>query len=339
MNKKMNFMEVCGTHTHSIAKHGIKSLIPKDIKLISGPGCPVCVTSQTDIDKALWLASQEGVIFCSFGDMLKVPGSDGKSLEKLRAEGYPIKIVSSAYDSLNIAIKNKEKKVIFMAIGFETTSPTVAATILKANSINLNNFFIFVSHKLIIPAIEVLLNDKNLKIDGFILPGHVSTIIGVEPYKFIAEKYKKAGVIAGFEPEDILEAIEMLVNQIKNKNYKIEIQYTRAVKPEGNPKAIEILFEVFNIKDAEWRGLGFIKKSGLKLKKEFEKFDAEKFFQIPEIKSKDISGCICGDILKGLKEPFECKLFGKVCNPLNPIGPCMVSSEGTCSAYYLTKNF
>ncbi len=330
----MNFMEVCGTHTHAIAKNGIKSIISSDIKLISGPGCPVCVTSQSDIDKALWLASQKDVIFCTFGDMLKVPGSDGNSLEKLRAEGFFIKIVTSAYEALEIALKNKDKKIIFMAIGFETTSPTVAATILKASTMNIENFFIFVTHKLIIPAIEMLLNEKDIQIDGFILPGHVSTILGIKPYKFIAEKYKKAGVITGFEPEDILQGINMLVNQVKNRDYKIEIQYKRAVNPEGNPKAKDILFKVFENSDSEWRGLGIIKKSGLKLKKEFENFDAEKKIEIPDFESKEISGCICGEILKGVKEPFECKLFGKVCTPLNPVGPCMVSSEGTCSAYF-----
>ena len=330
----MNFMEVCGTHTHVIAKSGIKSILSSDIKLISGPGCPVCVTSQSDIDKALWLASQKDVIFCTFGDMLKVPGSDGNSLEKFRADGFKIKVVTSAYEALEIAIKNKDKKVIFMAIGFETTSPTVAATILKASAMNIENFFIFVTHKLIIPAIEMLLNEKDIHIDGFILPGHVSTILGIEPYKFIAEKYKKAGVITGFEPEDILQGINMLVNQVKNSDYKIEIQYKRAVNPEGNPKAIDILFKVFEKSDSEWRGLGIIERSGLKLKKEFENFDAEKIFKIPNFKSKEIPGCICGEILKGVKEPFECKLFGKICTPLNPVGPCMVSSEGTCSAYF-----
>ncbi len=330
----IKLMEVCGTHTHAIAKNGIKSIIPDNIKLISGPGCPVCVTSQNEIDKAIWLASQENVIFCTFGDMLRVPGINGNSLEKLKSEGKDIRIVLSPFDSIKIAQNNPEKNVIFMATGFETTSPTVAATILKADELNLKNFFIFSTHKLIIPAIEKLLEDKDLQIDGFILPGHVSVIIGKEPYEFIAKRYKKAGVITGFEASDILKGIYLLLKQIKEKNFKIEIQYKRAVSEKGNQKALEVLFKVFEPCDSEWRGIGKIEKSGLKLKKEFEKFDASLKFNIPEINSKENPKCICGEILKGIKEPIDCKLFRKVCNPLNPVGPCMVSSEGTCAAYF-----
>ncbi len=330
----IKLMEVCGTHTHSIAKSGIKFIIPENIKLISGPGCPVCVTSQHDIDKSIWLASRENVIFCTFGDMLKVPGSKGNSLEKLKTEGKIIKIIISPFDCIKIAQKNPEKNIIFMATGFETTSPTVAATILKAKELNLKNFFVFSTHKLIIPAIETLLNDKNLQIDGFILPGHVSTILGKEPYKFIAQKYGKAGVITGFEASDILKGIYMILKQIKEKNFKIEIQYKKAVSESGNQKALEILYKVFEPVDAFWRGIGKIKNSGLKLREDFEKFDATLKFNIPELDSYENPGCICGDILKGLKEPFQCNLFKKVCNPLNPIGPCMVSSEGTCAAYF-----
>ena len=330
----IKLMEVCGTHTHAIAKYGIKSIIPENIKLISGPGCPVCVTSQNDIDKAIWLASQENVIFCTFGDMLRVPGINGNSLEKLKSEGKDIRIVLSPFDSIKIAQNNPEKKVIFMATGFETTSPTVSATILKVDELNLKNFFIFSTHKLIIPAIDKLLEDKDLQIDGFILPGHVSVIIGKEPYEFIAKRYKKAGVITGFEASDILKGIYLLLKQIKEKNFKIEIQYKRAVSKKGNQKALEVLFKVFEPCDSEWRGIGKIEKSGLKLKKEFEKFDASLKFNIPEINSKENPKCICGEILKGVKEPLDCKLFKKVCNPLNPVGPCMVSSEGTCAAYF-----
>ena len=330
----IKLMEACGTHTHAIAKNGIKSIIPDNIKLISGPGCPVCVTSQNEIDKAIWLASQENVIFCTFGDMLRVPGINGNSLEKLKSEGKDIRIVLSPFDSIKIAQNNPEKNVIFMATGFETTSPTVAATILKADELNLKNFFIFSTHKLIIPAIEKLLEDKDLQIDGFILPGHVSVIIGKEPYEFIAKRYKKAGVITGFEASDILKGIYLLLKQIKEKNFKIEIQYKRAVSEKGNQKALEVLFKVFEPCDSEWRGIGKIEKSGLKLKKEFEKFDASLKFNIPEINSKENPKCICGEILKGIKEPIDCKLFRKVCNPLNPVGPCMVSSEGTCAAYF-----
>ncbi len=332
-NKMINLMEVCGTHTHQIAKYGIKSILPENVNLISGPGCPVCVTSQKDIDRAIWIASQKNVIFCTFGDMLKVPGYS-TSLEKLKSEGKDIRVVLSAGDCIDIALRNRDKTVIFMAVGFETTSPTVAATILKAKKLKIKNFKIFVSHKLIIPAIEELLKDENLKVNGFILPGHVSTIIGKKPYEFIAKKYKKAGVITGFEPEDVLEGIKMLIKQIEHNDFKIEIQYKRAVKEEGNSKAIEILYRVFEKCSSEWRGLGIIENSGLKLKDEFKEFEAENFFEIPEIETKENSGCICGEILKGIKKPSDCTLFKKVCTPFNPVGPCMVSSEGTCSAYY-----
>jgi len=329
----INLMEVCGTHTHQIAKYGIKSILPENVNLISGPGCPVCVTSQKDIDRAIWIASQKNVIFCTFGDMLKVPGYS-TSLEKLKSEGKDIRVVLSAGDCIDIALRNRDKTVIFMAVGFETTSPTVAATILKAKKLKIKNFKIFVSHKLIIPAIEELLKDENLKVNGFILPGHVSTIIGKKPYQFITKKYKKAGVITGFEPEDVLEGIKMLIKQIEHNDFKIEIQYKRAVKEEGNSKAIEILYRVFEKCSSEWRGLGIIENSGLKLKDEFKEFEAENFFEIPEIETKENSGCICGEILKGIKKPSDCTLFKKVCTPFNPVGPCMVSSEGTCSAYY-----
>ena len=331
-NKMINLMEVCGTHTHQIAKYGIKSILPENVNLISGPGCPVCVTSQKDIDRAIWIASQKNVIFCTFGDMLKVPGYS-TSLEKLKSEGKDIRVVLSAGDCIDIALRNRDKTVIFMAVGFETTSPTVAATILKAKKLKIKNFKIFVSHKLIIPAIEELLKDENLKVNGFILPGHVSTIIGKKPYQFITKKYKKAGVITGFEPEDVLEGIKMLIKQIEHNDFKIEIQYKRAVKEEGNSKAIEILYRVFEKCSSEWRGLGIIKNSGLKLKEEFKEFDVENFFEIPEIETKENSGCICGEILKGIKKPSDCTLFKKVCTPFNQVGPCMVSSEGTCAAF------
>ncbi len=334
MNDKIKIMEVCGTHTHAIAKYGLKSILPENIKLISGPGCPVCVTTQKDIDAALWIASQDNVIFCSFGDMLRVPGSNGISLEKLRANGSNVKIITSPLDCLNIAKKNTDKKVVFMAVGFETTSPAVAATILRAQQANIKNFFIFSTHKLIIPAIELLLNDTELEIDAFLLPGHVSTIIGATPYKFIPDKYKKPGVITGFEAEDILEGINMILKQIKEKKFKIDIQYKRAVNFEGNRYAIDNLYKVFEKYDADWRGIGLIKNSGIKLKDKFKDFDVESLFKIPEINTIEPEGCICGEIIKGKKEPYQCKLFKKNCTPYNPLGPCMVSSEGTCAAFY-----
>lgn len=331
--KSVNLMEVCGTHTVAISRSGIRNLMPENINLLSGPGCPVCVTSQEDIDKIISLSKKENFIITTFGDMMKVPGSYS-SLYKEKSEGKDIRVVYSAMDSLKIAEENKDKNVVFLGVGFETTSPTIAVSILEAKKRGLKNFYIFCSHKLIPPAMKGLLDSGEVRIDGFICPGHVSTIIGSKPYEFIAKDYKIPSVITGFEPLDILQAIYILITQIENNKQEVEIQYKRVVKAEGNEKAKELLNEVFEEDDVQWRGLGTIPSSGLKLRKEFENFDVEKNFEIKINKVKEIKNCQCGEILKGIKLPNQCKLFAKVCSPENPVGPCMVSSEGACSAYY-----
>lgn len=330
---KIKLMEVCGTHTMAIARAGIKKLLPEEVELVSGPGCPVCVTSQNDIDKAIAIARIPDVIMTTFGDMMRVPGSLG-SLEGVKREGREIRIVYSCLDALNIAEKNPGKRVVFMGVGFETTSPTVAATILEAKRKGLSNFFVLANFKLLFPALGLIAKSKKLKIDGFICPGHVSVITGSVPYERIAGRYKKACVITGFEAPDILKGIERLIGQIKSKSFRAEIEYKRAVKSRGNEKARRTLDIVFEARDSEWRGLGLIKKSGLKLKEKYRAFDGEIEFKVKVIRVPSPKGCICGDVLMGAKNPPDCKLFGKMCTPQSPIGPCMVSSEGTCAAYY-----
>ena len=323
-------MEVCGTHTVAIFRSGIKKLLPQSIKLISGPGCPVCVTSQTDIDKMIAIAKNKNVVTVTFGDMIRVPGSNS-SLETEKSKGADIRVVYSSIDALKIASENKTKEIVFLAVGFETTAPTIACTVLLAQKNNIKNFSIFTSHKLVPPAMKVLLDSGEVKLDGFICPGHVSTIIGSNAYEFIPEKYGISCVISGFEPLDILQSIHMILD---NRKPCVMTQYTRCVKKTGNETALNKLYEVFNVTDAEWRGLGKIPDSGLKLKKHLSGFDAGLKFGIKGIKSFKSKSCRCGDVLKGIITPPECKLFAKICTPENPIGPCMVSSEGTCSAYY-----
>lgn len=330
---KIKLMEVCGTHTMAIAKAGIKKLLPDTIKLVSGPGCPVCVTSESDIDRAIEISRQKDVIITTFGDMMRVPGSRG-SLENMKRKGHDIRVVYSPLDALNIAKDNPHKKVVFMGVGFETTSPTIAATILEAKKIKIHNFFVLSNFKLIFPALKAIASSKKIKIDGFICPGHVSVITGSTPYEKVAKRYKKSCVITGFDTIDILKGIERLIRQIKNREYKVEIAYKRAVKKDGNKRAQRILGSVFESRDAEWRGLGVIKKSGLKLRKKYENFDGEKEFKVKIPKARRMRGCICGEVLQGIKSPKNCRLFRKICTPEKPVGPCMVSSEGTCAAYY-----
>lgn len=333
IQREIYLMEVCGTHTVSIFRHGIRSLIPSNIKLLSGPGCPVCVTPVEDIDRMIYIAKQPDVILTTFGDMMRVPGTES-SLYKAKAEGAIIRMVYSPLDALNIAKDNKDKKVVFFAVGFETTSPLIAATISEADKKNIENFYIYSVHKLVPPALEALVNTEELKLDGFILPGHVSTIIGSRAYEFIPSKYKKACVITGFDADDILHGIAMLLKQIVENDPKVEIQYRDAVKPEGNPKAVEFINRYFEPVDSNWRGIGIIPKSGLKLKKEYSSRDAEKIFEIPPLQSKEPKGCQCGLVLRGVKTPPQCPLFAKLCTPENPVGACMVSSEGSCAVYY-----
>ena len=328
------FMEVCGTHTVAISRWGLRKILRENIRLISGPGCPVCVTSQADIDKTILLARKKNAIITTFGDMLRVPSRLG-SLEREKAQGRDIRVVYSPLDALKMAEDNPHKKIVFLGVGFETTSPLIASVILTAKRKKIKNFFVLPLFKLIFPALEFLSKAKDLNIDGFICPGHVSVITGSKPYEVIAKKYKKPCVITGFEAEDIIEGIIKLVRQRKRKVSRVEIAYKRAVKSGGNTKAKELIKKVFKVNDSFWRGLGLIKKSGLVLREEFKRFSAEEEFKLREVKSSyELKGCICGEILKGKFKPSDCKLFGKVCTPQKPVGPCMVSSEGACSAYY-----
>lgn len=333
-NFPATFMEVCGTHTVSLYRFGIRGMLPSNIRVISGPGCPVCVTAQQDIERALALASFKNTLFLTFGDMMKVPAKTG-SLEKKRAEGADIRIVYSPLDALKIAKGNPDKLVIFLAVGFETTAPGVASVILRAIEEKLSNFKIFALHKLIPPAMRAILEMGEVRIDGFICPGHVSTIIGAKPYKFIPEQYGIPCVIAGFEPLDILQAIYMLLDMIEKDEAEVRIQYSRAVREEGNPRALEIMWQVFRKEDALWRGLGYLPLTALKMKDHYASYDAEKLLEGIEIpKAEENPLCRCGEVIRGVNEPEDCPLYGKVCTPSSPIGPCMVSSEGTCSAHY-----
>lgn len=329
-----NFMEVCGTHTVSLYRFGIRGMLPPNIRVISGPGCPVCVTAQEDIERAIALASLPNSIFLTFGDMMKVPAKS-KSLEKKRAEGADIRVVYSPLDALKIAKENPDKLAIFLAVGFETTAPGVASVILRAKEEGIDNFRVFSLHKLIPPAMRAILEMGEINIHGFICPGHVSTIIGAKPYRFIPEEYGIPCVIAGFEPLDILQAIYMLLDMMEKGEADVKIQYTRAVREEGNPQALEVMGRVFEKRDAIWRGLGYLPATALGIKDEFESMDAEKLLQeidVPPAEENPL--CSCGEVIRGVKEPEDCPLFGTVCTPSYPIGPCMVSSEGTCSAHY-----
>jgi len=331
--KTIKLMEVCGTHTMAIARSGIKRLLPDNIRLISGPGCPVCVTAQADIDKAIEIAGKSGVIMTTFGDMMRVPGSR-TSFARIKGDGADIRVVYSCLDALSIAKENPSQKVVFMGVGFETTSPTIASTILEAKKQGLKNFFVLSYFKLVFPALEAIITSRDVNIDGFICPGHVSVITGTGPYNLLAKRYKKPCVITGFGDTDVIRGIRRLVDQVNKGEGRVEIEYDRVVDEEGNSEARKILYSVFEPTHAEWRGIGVLKKSGLKLKKEFKQFDAEKEFDVKIPKPVKNKGCLCGRILQGIKSPDECKLFRKACTPENPIGPCMVSSEGTCAAYY-----
>ncbi len=335
--KQIRLMEVCGTHTMSIFKSGIRGLLPATVSLLSGPGCPVCVTSQNEIDAFIALSRVDDVIITTFGDLIKVPGTDS-SLQKERAEGSDIRVVYSTFDALEIARKNPNKKVAFLGVGFETTAPTIAASILTAIEMRLENYFVFCAHKVLPPALDILMKVKETKIDGFILPGHVSVIIGIKAYLPFFEQYQTPCVIAGFEPVDILQAILILVEQIEVGGPELVNGYKRAVTFDGNQKAQKIMEDVFETIDANWRGIGTIPKSGLKIREEFAAYDARKVFEIEITDSMDPKGCACGEILTGLKIPSECPLYKKTCTPMDPVGPCMVSSEGTCAAYYRFHN-
>jgi len=329
LNVSANLMEVCGTHTMALFRHGIRGLLPRNIKLLSGPGCPVCVTSEADIDAMIGLCDVPDVIITTFGDMMKVPGSKGSLLEK-RADGVDIRVVYSPLDALKIASEERSRPVIFLGVGFETTAPTVAATIIDAREKGLSNFYVYSAHKLIPPAIRALLNADDVRIDGFLLPGHVSVIIGSDAYDFILKDYGVPAVVAGFEPVDILSAIYGVL-----KHGKVENKYSRVVSKKGNIKAQKVMNEVFEVADADWRGFGVIKNSGLEIKKKYLRFNAKEKFEIrrPSGKKRK-SSCICGEVLRGIKIPTDCRMFAKSCSPEKPKGPCMVSTEGACAAYY-----
>jgi hydrogenase expression/formation protein HypD len=333
---QISIMEVCGTHTQNFFRFGLDKLLPANLKFIAGPGCPVCVSSQEYIDKAIAYTRDENNLVLTFGDMLRVPGALS-TLEKERAKRGNVLVVYSALDALTFARKNPHRKNIFLAVGFETTASTIGLTIMQAKKEKLKNIFFFSSLKTIPPAMNYLVQDKRLRLSGFLCPGHVSTIIGTQPYEFIPRKYGLSCCVAGFEPLDILEGIYFIIRQIVKKKPGVENQYKRVVKKYGNLKAQEVISEVFKKSDAFWRGLGKISRSGLKLKNRFAEFDAEKALPLkikPQAPNPKQKLCCCAGVIKGLIRPDECPLFGKICSPENPYGPCMVSIEGTCNAYY-----
>ncbi len=331
--KPAKLMEFCGGHTVAIMRNGLRQLLPTTVDMLSGPGCPVCVTANADIDRAIAIASLPNAIITTFGDMMKVPGSYS-SLQQARAEGADIRIVYSTQDALQIAKENSNKSVIFLGIGFETTAPTVAASILQAKLDKTNNFHVLCLLKLCPPIMKTILDLGELKLDGIICPGHVSAIIGSIPYEFIPREYNVACVVSGFEPLDILLSVAMLVEQIEEGKPKVEIAYRRGVRPEGNKKALELMESMFQVDSADWRGIGMVPASGLKFRDEYGHFDASQVFPVTLKPVREAKGCICGDILRGVKTPKECKLFRKTCSPDQPVGPCMVSAEGACAAYY-----
>lgn len=326
-------MEVCGTHTVAIARNGIRDLMPEGLRLASGPGCPVCVTCNRDIDTVIALARIPSATITTFGDMTRVPGSTSSLLAE-QAAGRSVEIVYSPLDALAFAKAHPEREVVFVGVGFETTTPLVAMAIKRAKAMGLSNFTVFAAHKNMPGALELLVGDPTLELDALILPGHVSTIIGAEPYRFLAEKYGIPGVITGFEPVDVLQGIAMLVRQLHEGRAEIEIAYARGVMPEGNPVALAAIDEVFETCTATWRGLGDIPGSGYRIRDEFANFDAVRRFEPDVEPTRDPKGCRCGDVLRARIAPNECPLFRTVCTPENPVGPCMVSSEGSCAAYY-----
>lgn len=326
-------MEVCGGQTHSLVKNGILNMLPKEINMVHGPGCPVCVTPVNLIDKAVYLAEEKGVILCSFGDMLRVPGSE-KSLLEAKAGGADIRILYSPLEAVTIAKENPDRQVVFFAVGFETTAPANALSVVHAHRQGLSNYSILASHVLVPPAIEALASDPDCVVQGFLAAGHVCTIMGIEEYYPLIDKYKLPIVVTGFEPVDMLQGILMTVQQLEKGEAKLENQYARMVRAEGNPKAIETIMEVFEVSDRMWRGMDVIPNSGYQVKESYAEYDARIKFNVDIPEAPENETCIAGDIMKGIKKPFECPNFGKDCKPENPLGAPMVSSEGACAAYY-----
>ncbi len=333
-SRAYKLMEVCGGHTHSIYKHGLEQLLPEGVDLVHGPGCPVCVIPMGRIDDAIAIATTPGVIFTTFGDMMRVPSSHGSLLDA-KAKGADVRFVYSPLDALKVARDNPDRRVVFFAVGFETTAPSTAATLLRAETEGIENFSIFCNHVTIIPAIKAILDSPDMRIDGFIGPGHVSTIIGLRPYDFIARDYARPVVISGFEPTDVLQSIVMILRQLESGRPHVENQYTRVVAEGGNRTALGVLARTMELRPFfEWRGLGFITQSALKLRPEFAAWDAEAIFDVPGVRVTDPKACQCGEVLKGVIKPWECRVFGNACTPETPIGTCMVSPEGACAAYY-----
>ena len=335
-------MEFCGGHTHALSRYGVLGMLPANVQMIHGPGCPVCVLPIGRIDFAIRLALEHDVILCSYGDCLRVPASDGMSLLKAKARGADVRMVYSALDAFQAAVKNPQRQVVFFAIGFETTTPPTASIIKQARAAGLKNFSVLCNHVLTLPAMEAILTKPDgVPLDGFVGPAHVSTVIGSEPYQLIAQRYHKPVVIAGFEPLDMLQAIVMLVRQVNEGRAEVENEFTRAVTPQGNRKAQALVDEVFEVRESfEWRGLGALPVSGLKIRPEFIDFDAEARYPDLVYRSvPDNKACECGAILRGEKRPQECKIFGTVCTPENPVGSCMVSAEGACAAHYTYGRF
>jgi len=332
--ENINIMEVCGTHTNAIGKFGIRNLLNKNINLISGPGCPVCVTPDIYIDYIYDLALKEDIIIATYGDMLRVPGSNPKrTLENAKALGAKVKLIYSSMDAVELAKLNPDKKVIFLGIGFETTTPATAIAVMDAKEKNISNFYVLSVHKIVEPVMRVLLEDKDLKINGFIIPGHVAVIIGENGFKFL-EEYNCSGVITGFSLEEIVDGIFMLINCVKNNKGIVLNAYKKLVRKEGNEAATALINKVFDKRDDAWRGIGIIPGSGYKLKEEYSDFDIEKIYNLDIVESKSSSLCKCGEVLKGKIKPNQCELYKKACTPENPIGPCMVSEEGSCAAYF-----
>jgi hydrogenase expression/formation protein HypD len=333
VTRPWNLMEFCGTHTVAIFRHGLKAMLPEEVNLVSGPGCPVCVTSKTDIDRILYLAGLPGTVLATYGDMMKVPGS-GMSLSDKRALGADVRVVYSITDALELARANPGKRVVFAAVGFETTAPSTAAVVKKAAKEGVGNFNILSLHKVTPPVVLALL-EGGTAVDGFLCPGHVCSIIGSEPLEPVARDWGKPCVIAGFEPADVLQGILMLIRQMEEGRSEVEIEYVRGVRREGNPNALAVMDEVFRTAPSEWRGIGAIDATGLKLREEFAGLDAERFIEAEIESEPDPPGCRCGEVLRGEVRPTECALFGTACTPESPVGPCMVSSEGSCATYYL----
>ncbi|MDQ6830680.1 MAG: hydrogenase formation protein HypD [Gemmatimonadota bacterium] len=332
--REFKLMEVCGGHTHAIYKHGLQDLLPPNVELVHGPGCPVCVIPMGRLDDAMAIARTPGVIFATFGDMMRVPSSRGSLLDA-KAEGADVRFVYSPLDALRLAREAPDRQVVFFAVGFETTAPSTAATLLRAREEGIENFSVFCNHVTIVPAIKAILDSPGMQLDGFIGPGHVCTIIGLAPFEFIGRDYTRPIVVSGFEPADVLQSVVMLLEQLGRGEARVENQYARVVRPTGNPRAMEILLQTMELRPYfEWRGLGFINHSALKLRAEFKAWDAEARFAVPGVRVTDPKACQCGEVLKGVLKPWQCRVFGSACTPETPIGSCMVSPEGACAAYF-----